>query len=204
MTPGQAEALTRLWSRYGVALPAEGQTLSPQALFGRVAPLALDIGFGMGEATAQQAAQAPDVDVLAVEVHTPGVANLLRLLEAGDMHNVRVLEGDAHAVLDALPRAALEQVRVFFPDPWPKSKHAKRRLIGPPFLQLIANCLAVGGRLHVATDDAAYLDGALSALAGNNDLEFVSRDRGVRPVTRFEQRARAAGRASYDVVALRR
>lgn len=192
VTPGQAEAIARLLPRYGAAVP-----------FGRRAPLVLEIGSGMGEATAAMAAADPARDVLAVEVHTPGVGALLRRLEDLDLGNVRVAEADGLDVLTAQAPASLDEVRVFFPDPWPKARHTKRRLVGPAFADLVADRLRPGGRLHVATDWTAYAEHARAVLVGHPVLQLVSTDRGDRPVTRFEQQGLRAGRAPYDLVALR-
>ena len=202
MTAGQHATLARLRPTYGLDLE---EALDPEAVFGRRAPLVLEIGFGMGEATAAMAAADPDRDVLAVDVHTPGVTSLLALVEAQGLRNVRVVEGDAREVLrDRLGRDALDEVRVFFPDPWPKARHHKRRLVTAGFADTVATRLRTGGLLHVATDWADYAEEVLALLTAHADYEVVSRERGARPMTRFEQRGLAAGRASYDVVAQRR
>ena len=128
VTAGQRTALDRLWPALGVAV--DGSPLDLAALFGRSAPVVLEIGFGMGEATAAMAAAEPGHDVLAVDVHTPGQGNLLRLVEQAGLTNVRVADGDARQLLtDMLAPACLAGVRLFFPDPWPKSRHVKRRLV---------------------------------------------------------------------------
>ena len=198
VTTGQADALVRLLPAYGLDA---SQPWDSARAFGRVAPLVLEIGSGMGEATAAMAAADPDRDVLAVEVHTPGLGNLLRLLESAALTNVRVLEADAREVLrDLLPPATLDEVRVFFPDPWPKARHIKRRLVSGEFADLVASRLRPGGRLHVATDWRSYADMAAAVLSEHPSYEVVSRERGARPVTRFEQRGWDAGRNSYDLV----
>jgi tRNA (guanine-N7-)-methyltransferase len=202
VTTGQAGALLRLLPVYG-ADPRSPFVAA--AVFGRTAPLVLEIGSGMGEATAAMAAADPARDVLAVEVHTPGLGSLLRLLERADLRNVRVLEADAREVLaDLLAPASLDEVRTFFPDPWPKARHAKRRLLRPEFADLVASRLRPGGRLHVATDWDSYAAQALSVLQAHPAYEVVSRERGGRPVTRFEARGLEAGRTVHDVVARRR
>jgi tRNA (guanine-N7-)-methyltransferase len=202
VTTGQADALTRLLPAYGVA---PGQPLDPVRVFGRQAPLVVEIGSGMGEATAAMAAADPARDVLAVEVHTPGLGNLLRLVEAAGLSNVRVLEADAREVLrDLLPDGCLDEVRVFFPDPWPKARHTKRRLVTTEFADLVAQRLRPGGHLHVATDWASYADQVLAVLEPHPAFEVVSRDRGARPRTRFEERGLEAGREVFDLVARRR
>jgi tRNA (guanine-N7-)-methyltransferase len=201
VTTGQADALARLLPTYGVdpRVPVD-----PVEVFGREAPLVLEIGSGMGEATAAMAAADPARDVLAVEVHTPGLGNLLRLVEAQGLRNVRVLEGDARQVLrELLAPGSLDEVRVFFPDPWPKARHAKRRLVTTEFADLVASRLRPGGVLHVATDWASYAEHVLAVLDPHPALDVVSRDRRGRPVTRFEQRGLDAGRTPHDVVASR-
>jgi tRNA (guanine-N7-)-methyltransferase len=200
VTAGQAEALVRLLPAYGAD---PGGSWDPEAIFGRTAPLVLEIGSGMGEATAAMAATDPARDVLAVEVHTPGVATLLRRIEATGLENVRVVEADGLHVLSALPRGSLDEVRVFFPDPWPKARHLKRRLVTPAFAELVADRLRVGGRLHVATDWLDYADRTRAVLAGCSRFGAVSADRGDRPVTRFEARGRSEGRPAHDLVAVR-
>lgn len=202
VTSGQADALARLLPVYGVDVTTP---FSPVRAYGRDAPLVLEIGSGMGEATAAMAAADQDRDVLAVEVHTPGLGTLLRRIEDAGLTNVRVLEGDAREVLaDLLAPGSLDEVRVFFPDPWPKARHSKRRLLTAGFATLVASRLRPGGRLHVATDWASYAAQVEQVLAGSEEYEVVARDRGARPVTRFEQRGLDAGRAPYDVVARRR
>lgn len=197
VTPGQAEALERLRPRWGAGLDDLG---TPAALFGRSAPLVLEIGSGMGEATALLAAAEPHLDVLAVEVHTPGVATLLRRIEHVGLTNVRVAELDARQVLAALPCRSLQEVRVFFPDPWPKSRHHKRRLVSEPFLVQVAERLAPGGRLHVATDWADYAGQVQQLLTACLHFTDPVHDRAGRPVTRFERRGLAAGRPAVDLV----
>lgn len=202
VTSGQAEALDRLLPAW--AAPATGPLVAAE-LFGRRAPLVVEIGSGMGEATAAMAAADPDRDLLAVEVHTPGIAALLRRVEDLALTNVRVAEADAvRLVSERLAEASVDEVRVFFPDPWPKARHAKRRLVGPAFARAVARVLRPAGRWHVATDWDAYAAQVLDVLAASPDFDVVGRDRGDRPLTRFEQRGHAAGRASHDVVAVRR
>jgi len=199
VTTGQAAALQRLLPRFGVDATAP---FDARAVYGRQAPLVLEVGSGMGEATAAMAAADPGRDVLAVEVHTPGLGNLLRLVETAGLTNVRVLEADAREVLaDLLPAGSLDELRIFFPDPWPKSRHAKRRLVTPELLDLAATRLRPGGRLHVATDWPDYAGQVLQLVQEHPAYEDVHGRRGSRPVTRFEQRGRDAGRPVQDVVA---
>lgn len=161
------------------------------------------MGFGTGEATVACAAADPDRDLLAVEVHTPGVAALLRRLEQDGLPNVRVVEADAVQVLESLPAGSVSEVRLWFPDPWPKSRHVKRRFVQPATVDLVASRLLAGGRWHLATDNPAYVEHALPLLAARFDAAVIERP-AWRPVTRYEARARTAGRPSYDVLAVLR
>ena len=184
----------------------DGVPLDVARLFGRMAPLVLEVGSGMGEATAAMAAADPDRDVLAVDVHLQGLGRLLRRIEELGLTNLRVAEGDAVVLLrDMLAPSSLDEVRVFFPDPWPKSRHAKRRLVQQGFLDLAASRLHPGGTLHIATDWAPYAEQVRDLLRAHPLYEVThegSRPQH-RPVTRFEQQGLDAGRTSYDVVSRR-
>ncbi|WP_434743948.1 tRNA (guanosine(46)-N7)-methyltransferase TrmB [Micromonospora sp. SH-82] len=205
MTSRQIDALDRLWPTYGLTVSdvADGP-LDPSALFGREAPVVLEIGSGMGDATAAMAADDPDRDYLAVEVHTPGIANLLDLVGRDGLTNVRVAEGDALDLVHALPVDSLDAVHVFFPDPWPKTRHHKRRIIQAGHVALLRSRLAPGGVLHCATDWAEYAESMRHTLDG--DPELVSPHPGWaprpahRPVTKFERRAHREGREVFDLV----
>ena len=207
VTPRQQRALDRLWSTYGVEVTTG--TLDTEAVYRRRAPLVLEIGFGMGEATAAMARAQPEKDVLAVDVHTPGVGALLHELGDRALTNVRVMVGDAVEVLhDMLSPASLDEVRAFFPDPWPKERHHKRRLVSPAFAALVGSRLRPGGRLHCATDWAHYARQMLDVVAAEPTLVnthggFMPRPEW-RPVTRFEQRGLAKGHQVFDVIASRR
>ncbi len=197
----QADAIARLWDRWGIDV--DGTPLDVARLFGPGRPVVLDVGSGMGEASAEAAAADPGRGLLAVDVHTPGHGNLLKLVEATGLTNVRVADGDARVLLrDMLLPGSLDEVRVWFPDPWPKTRHAKRRLVGPDFLALVAGRLRPGGLLHVATDWAPYAAEVTAHLVAAPGLELGS-ERAVRPTTRFERRGRAAGRPAYDLLARR-
>lgn len=203
VTSTQAEAIGRLWPRYGLRVTAE--PLDLVTLFGRAAPVLLEIGAGMGEAAFATALARPDLDVLAVDVHTPGHGNLLKLVEVAGLTNVRVADGDALVLLrSALPADSLTEVRVLFPDPWPKGRHHKRRLVTPDFASLVHDRLVPGGVLHVATDWADYAEVVHDVLERSplDVVETGERLRG-RPVTRFEEQGLRAGRAPWDVVAVR-
>ena len=201
VTRSQQDALDRLWPRWGIEV--DGEPLDLAVLFGRRAPVVLEIGSGMGEATAEMAAAQPDADLLAVEVHTPGLGSLLRQVEERGLTHVRVADGDAVVLVrDMLPELSLAGVRLFFPDPWPKARHMKRRLLDEEFATLLVSRLAAGAIVHVATDITAYAEQARSVLAAQLQLEVA--DVPWRPLTRFEQLGVAAGRHATDLAYRRR
>ncbi len=188
-------------------VPVDGSPLDLPALFGRTAPVVVEVGSGMGEATAAMAAADPDRDVLAVDVHVQGLGRLLRRIEQAQLTNVRAVEGDAVVLLGhMLAPASLDEVRVYFPDPWPKTRHHKRRLLQSGFLDLVASRLRPGGCLHVATDWAPYAEQVTELVAHHPAYDVASAGGrpAHRPITRFEQRGLDAGRPSYDLVAVRR
>lgn len=203
------EALQRLWPEYGVDNPqSSGRAVHLAGVFPRPAPLVLEIGSGMGETTAEMAAADPGRNYLAVEVHTPGVANLLALIADRGLSNVRVVHGDALDLIGHLPDASLDGVHAFFPDPWPKARHHKRRLIQPAHVALLRSRLAPAGTLHCATDWSAYAKAMLAALAADPELVNVydgfAPRAAHRPLTLFERRAIIAGRPIFDLVFRRR
>ncbi|WP_234039477.1 tRNA (guanosine(46)-N7)-methyltransferase TrmB [Micromonospora coerulea] len=208
MSDRQRDALTRLWPAYGLEIADLDGPCDPVALFGRPAPLVLEIGSGMGDATAAMAAADPDRHYLAVEVHTPGIANLLDLVQRHRLDNVRVARGDALDLVRALPQGSLDAVHAFFPDPWPKARHHKRRLIQPAHVALLRSRLAPGGTLHCATDWAEYAESMRETLIA--DPELVDPHDGFaprpahRPVTKFERRALTADRPIFDLIHHRR
>jgi tRNA (guanine-N7-)-methyltransferase len=205
MSARHADAITALWPRYGLTVTDGDHTpLDLPALFGRDAPRVLEIGFGMGDATAEMAGADPDRDYLAIEVHTPGVGNLLALVGERGLRNVRVALGDAMELVRRLPPGSLDAVHVFFPDPWPKARHHKRRIISPGPVALLRERLRPGGTLHAATDWAHYaaaMAETLGADPGLRDLHagFAPRP-DHRPVTKFERRGVLAGRQIFDLV----
>jgi tRNA (guanine-N7-)-methyltransferase len=210
MTVGQ----TRAWERHWGSLGREVGSLPPGPLsfadwFGREAPVLLEIGSGMGETTAQLAGAAPELNYLAVEVYQPGLAQLMMRAEALGIENLRLLRGDAVTLLEQhIPAGSLSGVRIFYPDPWPKKKHHKRRLVRQPFVSLLASRLEPGGRVHLATDWADYAEQMLAVLSGEPLLRNVydgwAPRPGWRPLTKFESRAEQAGRISRDLVFERR
>ncbi|SCL73956.1 tRNA (guanosine(46)-N7)-methyltransferase TrmB [Micromonospora peucetia] len=205
MSSRQTDALDQLWPVYGLRVPEQpGTPVDLAGLFARRAPLVLEIGSGMGDTTAEMAAADPDRDYLAVEVHTPGIANLLDLLDRHALRNVRVAQGDALDLVAGLPAGALDAVHIFFPDPWPKSRHHKRRIIQPAHVALLRSRLAPGGTLHCATDWAEYAEAMRVTLDADPGLVnahdgFAPRP-AHRPVTKFERRALRADRPIFDLI----
>jgi tRNA (guanine-N7-)-methyltransferase len=199
----QKRAVDELLPRYGI--PYRETCLNLDAVFGRSAPRILEIGFGMGETTATIAAVHPENDYLGVEVHTPGVGSLLKLIEERELGNVRIIQHDAVEVLQCMiDLQSLDGVHIFFPDPWPKLRHRKRRLIQAPFVALLAERLRPGGYLHVATDWLDYAEQALTLLSAEKRLEnttqgFAPRP-DYRPLTKFEQRGLRLGHAVRDII----
>jgi tRNA (guanine-N7-)-methyltransferase len=202
MSPAQQRACDELLPRFGVDASTP---LDFRAVFGNDRPVVLEIGFGMGETTAAIAQAHPQVNFLGVEMHLPGVGALLRRIDAQQLANVRVLRHDAAEVVDRLvPLASLAGIHVYFPDPWPKKRHHKRRLLQPPFVHALALRLAPGGYLHVATDWEPYAAEILATLSAepllaNSAPGFAPRP-AWRPLTKFEQRGLARGHDVRDVV----
>ena len=200
---GQQRALRELAPRY--VLQFRTEPLDVATAFGRTAPLVLEIGFGMGDATAAIAAASPQFDFLGVEVHPPGVGALLRHIEARQLHNLRIVQHDVVAVLQhMLAPASLAGAMVFFPDPWPKKRHHKRRLIQPPFVALLASRLVPGATLHLATDWAPYAQQMLHVLSAEpllvNTADGFAPRPDYRPLTKFEQRGARLNQPAQDLV----
>ena len=199
MTDAQQRALVELWPRFGV--PPGDTVLDLAALYGRRAPCTLEIGFGNGDHLAARAQAEPERDFLGVEVHRPGLGHLLRAAAAAGLGNLRVIEQDAVEVLrHRLAPGALDEVQILFPDPWPKKRHHKRRLIQPKFAALVATGLRTGGRLHLATDWAPYAEQMREVLDACTLLKPLgSGDTQGRTATRFEQRGLRLGHAVNDL-----
>lgn len=203
MSNAQQRAYTELAPKYGITYG--NQLLDWEQAFGRKAPRILEIGFGMGGATAQIAATMPHQDYLGVEVHTPGVGALMRLLEDGQLGNVRIIQHDAVEVLrDMLGEGTLDGIHIFFPDPWPKKRHHKRRLIQPALVRLLASRLKPGGYLHLATDWQEYAEWMLEVLSAEpslqNTAEAYADKPDYRPETKFERRGLNLGHGVWDIV----
>ena len=207
MGTGQMRALEELGPRF--VLPWSDQRLDPAAVWGRSAPLVLEIGFGMGGATAEIATRQPEVDFLGVEVHTPGVGALLKLIDEQGLTNLRIVQHDAVEVLEhRIAPASLAGVHIFFPDPWHKKKHNKRRLIQAEFVARLVTRLAPGGYLHCATDWQPYAEQMLEVLSAEpalcNTADGYAPRPDYRPLTKFENRGLKLGHGVWDLVFRRR
>jgi tRNA (guanine-N7-)-methyltransferase len=203
LTVAQQRAVETLLPAYGI--PYAPVMLDLDAAFGRASPKILEIGFGMGTATAQIAQANPDKDYLGVEVHTPGVGNLLRLVQEHNLTNLRVIQHDAVEVLhDMIADSALDGIHIFFPDPWPKKRHHKRRLLQAESLRLLCGKLKPGGYLHFATDWEEYARWALELLRAEKQLNNTVQDYAprpeYRPLTKFEQRGLNLGHGVWDLI----
>ncbi|HEX6359695.1 tRNA (guanosine(46)-N7)-methyltransferase TrmB [Actinophytocola sp.] len=214
MTVGQTRAWERLWPSLGqdiASLPAGPVDLP--GWFGRVAPVTLEIGSGMGETTAALAEAEPEVNYLAVDVYQPGLAQLMMRAETAGLKNLRLMRGDAVVLLEQhLPPESLTTVRIYYPDPWPKKKHHKRRLVQPSLVSVVASRLVPGGTLHLATDWEHYAEHMLAVGSAEPLLRnrFADEPGGWaprppwRPLTKFESRAEEEGRVSRDLIFERR
>lgn len=204
ITTAQQRALETLWPRYGLD---QSKLLNLTEVFGRKADIHLEIGFGMGDALVTMAKTHPEHDYLGIDVHRPGIGSLLLKIEAEQLTNVRVLEADAVEVLqNCLPPKSLAVVYLFFPDPWPKKRHQKRRLVQPEFVHLLAQRMTTGGHLYLATDWQDYAAQMLQVLEATSDFvnsytkgKFAPRPT-ERPLTKFEQRGQRLGHQVWDLI----
>lgn len=217
MTEGQRKAFERFWPEFGLSLDA-GQ-VDYDVVFGRHAPRVLEIGFGMGDSLLQMAAEEPDKDFIGIEVHPPGVGALVNNAGKAGLTNLRIYLADAVDVLnECIPADSLSRIQVYFPDPWHKKKHHKRRIIQPPLVELLASRLKEGGLLHLATDWQAYAEHMSEVLEAEPLLEncadagalgaesvlvprplFVPRP-AFRPITKFERRGERLGHGVWDLL----
>ena len=203
----QQRSLDTLLPRFGI--PYAAQPLDLVQTFGRDTPKILEIGFGMGETTATIAQAHPQNDYLAIEVHSPGVGSLLKQIGELNLTNIRIIQHDAVEVLrNMIPDASLDGVHIFFPDPWHKTRHNKRRLIQPPFVALLTQKLKPGGYIHVATDWQDYAEQVLAVLSAEPLLQNTATGYAprpdYRPLTKFEQRGLKLGHGVYDLIVTRR
>lgn len=206
-TRAQRRALEALWPRYGTDASAAS---NPNAVFTRAAPVMLEIGFGMGDALVAMAAASPERNYLGVEVYPPGLGSALLKIDAEGLENVRLVRADAVDFLDLLLNSSLDGVLVFFPDPWPKKRHHKRRLVQAPFVNAVYGKLKEGGKFELATDWEPYalkMVSIIEAHGGFNNTagvgNFAPRP-GERPVTKFQRRGEKLGHAIFDLIFERR
>ena len=209
LTGAQKRALDELWPVFG--LPGADQLLDFETVFGNTGPVILEIGFGNGEATWRMAQARPEKNFVGVDVHRPGVGHLLLKLEEHGIPNVRVANRDAVEFLQRqVPVASLQGVRIYFPDPWPKKRHHKRRIVQDGFVALLASRLIDGGVLHVATDWAPYAGHVLAVLGHSPEFRNLSPGAGYcqrpewRPATRYERRGQRLGHRVFDLLFKRR
>ncbi len=208
-TVAQQRALEALWPKYGIA-PSPSE-LNFDEIYGRSAPRMLEIGFGAGEALLAFAQRHPEMDCLGIEVHRPGVGHLMLGADAASLTNVRVIDRDAVEVIThEIPSASIALTHIFFPDPWHKKRHHKRRLIQPPFVALLARIIEPGGALRLATDWEHYALQMREVLDASDEFENVAGDAGFmprneeRPLTRFERRGQRLGHGVWDLEYRRR
>ncbi len=205
VTKGQEEALQALWPVFGI--DKGDSVLDLPALFGRNAPVTLEIGFGNGDSLAQMAQAAPERDFIGIEVHTPGVGHLLKRVGEMGLTNVRVMNSDALDILQQrIPAASLDRVQLFFPDPWHKTRHHKRRIVQDDFVALIASRLHTGGVFHLATDWENYAQHMVEVLQNSTEFSNMASNPpyaerpAVRPLTKFEQRGLRLGHGVWDLL----
>ncbi len=203
ITTAQARALRELWPKYGVDFSPHATDLN--VIFGRTAPRLLEIGFGNGEVLTAVAAQRRDWDCLGIEVHEPGVGRALLQAESAELSNLRVFRHDAIEVLAQVANESFDEIFIFFPDPWPKKRHHKRRLIQRPFVELLVSRLRRGGILRLATDWQPYAEQMREVLDACPGLASCAGQSGyaerpsIRPLTRFERRGQRLGHAVWDL-----
>ena len=206
MTTGQEQAFEQLWSIYGLNIEV-GTQLKPEALFANQCPIYLEIGFGDGEALLETARNNPGNGYIGIEVHRPGVGHLLLKLEQEGVQNVRIISHDAMEILrHHLPPECLNGIMLFFPDPWHKKKHHKRRIVQPEFAQLCAHLIKPDGILHMATDWEHYAEQMMTVLSADESFENIagagcfSPRPAARPLTKFERRGHRLGHGVWDLL----
>lgn len=205
LTKGQEQALEALWPMFGIE--AADSPLDLPQLFGRTAPVTLEIGFGNGASLAQMATATPERDFIGIEVHTPGVGHLLKIVGEQGLQNVRAMNTDAIDILQKrIPEASLDRVQLFFPDPWHKKKHHKRRIVQPDFVKLIASRLRTGGVFHMATDWENYAEHMAAVMEASPAFRNMATEPpysprpSERPLTKFENRGLKLGHGVWDLL----
>lgn len=204
ITAGQKNAFEHSWHLYGLSL-FSGK-INPADLFGRDAPLVLEIGFGMGDSLFQMAKQEPDKNFIGIEVHPPGVGRLINLAHQQELKNLRVYMADAMDVLeDCIPDESIDRLQLYFPDPWHKKKHNKRRIVQQEFIQRIYPKLKIAGLLHMATDWQPYAEHMLEVLSADDRFENLAQESFIprpdyRPITKFEKRGEKLGHGVWDLL----
>ncbi len=204
LTPSQQKALDQYWPLYGLDLQS-GQ-LDWRAVFGNEQPLVFEIGFGMGDSLVQMAAEHPGQNFIGVDVHPPGIGMILRKIAEQGLSNVRIYQEDAKQVLaDCIEDASLDKVQIYFPDPWHKKRHHKRRLIQPDFMGQLLPKLKLGGVIHLATDWQNYAEQMMEVLSAVTELKNCAGDGNFstqheRPVTKFEKRGERLGHGVWDLL----
>lgn len=205
ITAGQKQAFEQWWPTFGLSL--HNGKLNPESIFGRTAPLVVEIGFGMGDSLLEMARQQPENNFIGIEVHPPGVGRLLNEAGIGNLTNLRVFMADAMDVLeDCIPAASIDRLQLYFPDPWHKKKHHKRRIVQLPFVERIRTSLQPGGIFHMATDWENYAEHMLETLQTAPGFRNCAADDGYsprpayRPVTKFEKRGERLGHGVWDLL----
>ena len=207
LTPSQQNALEKLWPIYGLEI-AKG-LIDPEQVFGRKAPLVMEIGFGMGDSLLQMAQQNPHKDFIGIEVHKPGVGRLLHEIADKGISNLRVYCHDAKEILrDCIAEQSLDCVQIFFPDPWHKKKHNKRRLVQSPFIEALRPKLKLGGTIHMATDWVPYAEHMMEVMSAQAHFSNAAGAQNFslatdRPLTKFEKRGQRLGHAVNDLIFIR-
>lgn len=206
LTDLQEKSILELFPKYGVEFCGLDKQFDLTTMFEKQQPVVLEIGFGMGTSLVQMSEENPHLNYLGVEVHTPGIGNALKLIGEKGLTNIKVIRHDAFEVLQVLPKGSLEGLQLFFPDPWHKKAHHKRRIVNEKFLELVTRALTTGGFVHMATDWENYAEHMLECLSNFKGLSNTSQDNtyverpASRPLTKFEQRGHRLGHGVWDLV----
>lgn len=205
ITEGQKKAFDACWPRMGLSLFAGA--IDPATVFGRKAPLVLEIGFGMGDSLLEMARNEPEKNFIGIEVHPPGVGRLINLAVQSELNNLRVYMADAMDVLeDCIPDNSIDRLQLYFPDPWHKKKHHKRRILQPQFVQKLRPKLAIGGIFHMATDWQPYAEHMLEVMTAAEGFSNIqpqgtyAHRPDYRPITKFEKRGERLGHGVWDLL----